>query len=138
VSAADISYDITTVTKQPVYAVIVGRTFNIYFGDEAFKHPGIVQKPTITHITTTDDERTVHFNDGSSVANVDEIIFGTGYSWTLPFLRNPKPRNNRVPGLYQHVVYIDDPTLLFVGAVGAGLTFKVFEWQAVYASPMYM
>lgn len=28
----------------------------------------------------------------------------------------------------------DDPTLLFVGAVGAGLTFKIFEWQAVYAA----
>jgi hypothetical protein len=39
-----------------------------------------------------------------------------------------------VPNLYQHVVYTPDPTLLFVGAVGAGLTFKVFEWQAVLAA----
>lgn len=43
-------------------------------------------------------------------------------------------RNNRVPGLYQHVVWREDPTLLFVGGVGAGLTFKIFEWQAVYAA----
>lgn len=43
-------------------------------------------------------------------------------------------RNNRVPGLYQHVVWREDPSLLFVGAVGAGLTFKIFEWQAVYAA----
>ena len=40
-------------------------------------------------------------------------------------------RNNRVPGLYQHVVWQKDPTLLFVSAVAAGLTFKIFEWQAV-------
>jgi hypothetical protein len=131
VSAADIAYDLTSFAKKPVYAVMIGHTFNTYFGDEAFKHPGIVQKPSITHI---DSQRTVHFLDKTSVADVDEIIFGTGYSWTLPFLPNIKPRNSRVPGLYQHVVYIDDPTLLFVGAVGAGLTFKVFEWQAVLAA----
>jgi hypothetical protein len=68
------------------------------------------------------------------VANVDHIIFGTGYSWTLPFLPSVEVRNNRVPGLYQHVVYRKDPTLLFVGATAAGLTFKVFEWQAVLAA----
>lgn len=72
--------------------------------------------------------------DGASVADVDYIIFGTGYSWTLPFLPNVEVRNNRVPGLYQHVVYQQDPSLLFVGAVGAGLTFKIFEWQAVLAA----
>jgi hypothetical protein len=31
-------------------------------------------------------------------------------------------------------VYQKDASLLFVGAVGAGLTFKVFEWQAVLAA----
>ncbi len=45
-------------------------------------------------------------------------------------------RNNRVPDLYQHVVWQHDPTLLFVGAVAAGLTFKIFEWQAVYAASL--
>lgn len=65
---------------------------------------------------------------------MDHIIFGTGYSWTLPFLPQVRVRNNRVPELYQHVVWQRDPTLVFVGAVAAGLTFKVFEWQAVYAA----
>ena len=32
------------------------------------------------------------------------------------------------------MVYTPDPSLLFVGAVGAGLTFKIFEWQAVLAA----
>lgn len=31
-------------------------------------------------------------------------------------------------------MYREDPSLLFVGAVSAGLTFKVFEWQAVLAA----
>lgn len=111
--------------------MILGHKANGYFGDEAFKHPAIVAKPSIARIT---DNRTVHFIDGTSVANVDELIFGTGYSWTLPFLPQVQVRNNRVPKLYQHVVYQPDPTLLFVGAVGAGLTFKIFEWQAVLAA----
>ena len=76
----------------------------------------------------------MHLADGTSIANVDYIIFGTGYRWTLPFLPQVPTRNNRVPDLYQHVVWQKDPTLLFVGAVAAGLTFKVFEWQAVYAA----
>lgn len=52
----------------------------------------------------------------------------------MPFLPQVPICNNRVPDLYQHVVWQKDPSLLFVGAVGAGLTFKVFEWQAVYAA----
>ncbi|KAF1843484.1 FAD/NAD(P)-binding domain-containing protein [Cucurbitaria berberidis CBS 394.84] len=134
VSAADIAYDLVGVAQGPVYAVIVGHKANGYFGDVAFQHPGIAPKPSISHIAVSNSDRTVHFVDGTSVANVDEIIFGTGYSWTLPFLPHVEVRNNRVPGLYQHVVYQKDPTLLFVGAVAAGLTFRVFEWQAVLAA----
>lgn len=120
--------------KGPVYAVVIGHKANGYFGDIAFQHPGIAQKPSISHIRTSNSQRTVYFIDGSSVSGVDEIIFGTGYSWSLPFLPDVEIRNNRIPGLYQHVVYQNDPTLLFVGAVGAGLTFKIFEWQAVLAA----
>jgi hypothetical protein len=134
VSAADIAYDLVGTSSDPVYAVILGHNVNGYFGDVAFQHPGITQKPSISHIITTNGERTVHFIDGTSVRDVDAIIFGTGYSWSLPFLPNVEIRNNRVPGLYQQVVYQKDPSLLFIGAVGAGLTFKVFEWQAVLAA----
>ncbi|KAF1913440.1 hypothetical protein BDU57DRAFT_590074 [Ampelomyces quisqualis] len=134
VSGADIAYDLVGAAKGPVYAVVVGHRANGYFGDVAFQHPGIAQKPSISHIATKNGERTVHFVDGTSVKNVDEVIFGTGYSWSLPFLPKVEIRNNRIPGLYQHVVYQKDPTLLFIGAVGAGLTFKVFEWHAVLAA----
>ena len=110
--------------------MIIGHTANGYFGDEAFKHPGIQRQPSIARITG----RTVHLVDGKCIENVDYIIFGTGYSWTLPFLPSVPTRNNRVPDLYQHVVWVNDPTLLFVGAVNAGFTFKIFEWQAVFAA----
>jgi hypothetical protein len=108
----------------------MGHNANGYFGDGAFYHPKIVRRPSIAKVTG----RTVYFTDNTSVEGVDHIIFGTGYSWSLPFLPTVPVRNNRVPGLYQHVIWRHDPTLAFVGAVGAGLTFKVFEWQAVYAA----
>lgn len=113
-----------------MHAVTIGHTFNGYFGDAAFHHPHIQNHTSIKRIAG----RTVHFVDGSSLEDVDTLVFGTGYSWTLPFLPGVPTRNNRVPDLYQHVVWRHDPTLLFVGAVGAGLTFKIFEWQAVYAA----
>ncbi|KAF1922408.1 FAD/NAD(P)-binding domain-containing protein [Didymella exigua CBS 183.55] len=134
VSGADIAYDLVGAAKAPVYAVVIGHKANGYFGDHAFQHPGIAQKPSISRIDSSDGQRTVYFTDGTFVEDVDDIIFGTGYSWSLPCFPNIKVHNNRVPGLYQHIVYQNDPTLLFVGAVGAGLTFKIFEWQAVLAA----
>lgn len=118
VSAADIAVDLIGVARGSVYAAIKGHKANGYFGDVAFQHPGIVQKPSISHITSSSNgEKTVHFIGGTFVSDVDNVIFGTGYSWTLPFLPNVEVRNNRVPELYMHVVYQHDPTLLFVGAV---------------------
>ncbi|KAH7159545.1 hypothetical protein B0J13DRAFT_432366 [Dactylonectria estremocensis] len=130
VSAADIAFDLADVAQQPVHAITIGHAFNGYFGDEAFKHPGIQNHSSITRVIG----RMVYLKDGGQIDDVDHIIFGTGYTWTLPFLPAVPVRNNRVPDLYQHVVWQHDPTLLFVGAVQAGLTFKVFEWQAVYAA----
>ncbi|KAF7560954.1 hypothetical protein G7046_g3202 [Stylonectria norvegica] len=130
ISAADIAVDLVNSASTPVHAIVLGHAANAYFGDEAFSHPHIQKQPSIARVSG----RTVHLIDGNSISDVDHIIFGTGYTWTLPFLPSVPVRNNRVPDLYQHVVWQHDPTLLFVGAVGAGLTFKIFEWQAVYAA----
>ncbi|KAL6825400.1 hypothetical protein J3E69DRAFT_269340 [Trichoderma sp. SZMC 28015] len=130
VSGADIAFDLVNTAQTPVHAITIGHTINGYFGGEAFNHPKIRNHPSIARV----EGRTVHLVDGNSIANVDYIVFSTGYSWSMPFLPDVPVRNNRVPDLYQHVVWQNDPTLLFVGAVAAGLTFKVFEWQAVLAA----
>jgi thioredoxin reductase len=114
VSAADTAISIIDSAQTPVHAVVRGR-YNVYFGDDAFKHPKILRRAPISHITS--DDRTVHFEDGTFETGVDNIIFGTGFTWTLPFLPEVQTRNNRVPDLYQHVFYRHDPTLTFVGAV---------------------
>lgn len=130
VSGADIAFDLVNTAQNPVHAITIGHTINGYFGGEAFNHPKIHNHPSIARV----EGRTVHLVDGHSITNVDYIIFSTGYSWSLPFLPDVPVRNNRVPDLYQHVAWQKDPTLLFVGAVAAGLTFKVFEFHAVLAA----
>lgn len=99
--------------KTPIIAVVKGHRPNAYFGDQAFHHPDIEQKPTISYI----DGQTVHFVDGTAITDIDAFIIGTGYSWTLPFLPHITIRNNRVPDLYQHVFHQSDPSLVFIGAV---------------------
>jgi Flavin-binding monooxygenase-like len=129
ISGPDTAAALAGVTESPLYASVKDR-YHPYFGDWAFRNSHIDRHPPISHIKG----RTVTFEDGFEVNNVDHIILGTGYSWTLPFLPDMEIRNNRVPGLYMHVFNRQDPTLTFVGAVAAGFTFKVFEWQAVLAA----
>ena len=114
VSAADTAVSLLNIAKTPIHAVVRGK-YNAYFGDEAFKNPRIVRHPPIQRISVKDRE--VFFEDGTSIRDVDHIIFGTGYTWTIPFLPDLKLRNNRVPDLYLHVFYQRDPTLAFAGAV---------------------
>lgn len=134
VSVADIVFDLAhhKTALAPVHAITIGHTANDYFGNGAFAHPRIKNHASIERVDAK--SRTVYLADGTSITGVDRIIFGTGYTWMLPFLPEVEVRNNRVPGLYRHVVWQKDPTLLFVGAVAAGLTFKIFEWQAVLAA----
>lgn len=133
VSGMDIAVDLIPFAKTPVHAVVRGK-WHPYFGGSAFDHPRIQKHPQISRIETTNNARTIHFDDGIQEKDVDHIILGTGYQWSLPFLEDVEVRNNRVPGLYLHVFKRGDPTLAFIGAVAAGLTFRVYEWQSVLAA----
>lgn len=122
VSAADTAVSLIDSAQSPIYAVVRGK-YNVYFGDEAFKHPKIERRPPIARIDSDNGARTVHFEDGTSVTDVDHLIFGTGFTWTLPFLPHIPIRNNRVPDLYLHVFHQSDPSLVFLGAVCPFFTF---------------
>lgn len=124
--------DVLGVAQSPVFAAVKGRETNLYLGGAAFDHPGIIKVSSISRIDP--HTKSVFFEDGTLVENVNHIILATGYSWSLPFLPNIPIRNNRVPDLYLHISHQSDPTLVFIGAVAAGLTFKVYEWQSVLAA----
>ncbi|KAL3420988.1 hypothetical protein PVAG01_07433 [Phlyctema vagabunda] len=129
VSATDIARDLVSTAKSPVYASL--RAPHPVLGFSAFEHPQIEQRPSIAYISTEGSTNTVHFIDGTTVKNIDHIIYGTGYIFSLPFLPSIQLDNRRLKNVYQHIWKQDDPTLSFVGAVSAGFTFRVFEYQAV-------
>ncbi|EXJ78573.1 hypothetical protein A1O1_08974 [Capronia coronata CBS 617.96] len=129
VSAFDALHEIRTVSKRPVIASL--REPLPAFGWGAFTHPHVVIKPPIARFHA--DSGQIDFSDGTSIDHADVVLFATGYDFSFPFLDKSKVeiRNRRIRGLYHHVFSISDPTLSFIGMVAGGLTFRVFEWQAV-------
>ncbi|KAK0624517.1 thiol-specific monooxygenase, partial [Bombardia bombarda] len=132
VSSHEIIHEILPYAQHPVYASLRGGPIPS-FGWAPFLHPHISIKKQIVKMEAATGM--ILFSDGSTVDGVDHIIFGTGYSFSLPFLplvqERIKTAYRRLPGVYQHTFDILDPTLTFVGMLGGGFTFKVYEWQAV-------
>ncbi|EED23467.1 dimethylaniline monooxygenase, putative [Talaromyces stipitatus ATCC 10500] len=130
ISAFDALHDIREVAKLPV--ISSARDHSPLFGDIPFLHPHIENRPGITSFDTTTDKIT--FTDGSSVIGdeIDIILFATGYDFSLPFLPDLKSVHRRIPGLYQHIFKIENPTLAFVGMIAGVFGIRFFEWQAVF------
>ncbi|KAM0425930.1 hypothetical protein ACHAPT_008868 [Fusarium lateritium] len=132
VSSHEIIHEVLDFAQGPVYASIRGDPIPA-FGWEPFTHPKISIKPTISRLDP--ETGRVHFTDGSQLDKVDHIIYGTGYTFSFPFLPEVQSRvkkaYRRLPGVYQHTWNIEDPTLAFVGMLGGGFTFRAYEWQAV-------
>lgn len=120
VSAFDALHEIRAVSKHPVIASL--RQPLPAFGWGPFKHPHIEVRQPIVRLDP--ETRTVTFDDGSTVADVDVIFFATGYDFSFPFLPTIEVRNRRIQGLYQHVFNIDDPSLGFMGMVSLWIFFE--------------
>ncbi|KAI0381815.1 FAD/NAD(P)-binding domain-containing protein [Hypomontagnella monticulosa] len=132
ISAHEVVHEILEAAQTPVYASLRGEPIPA-FGWEPFLHPDIVVKKEITRLDP--ETGRIFFADGSTLDDVDHIVFGTGYTFSVPFLEHVQKRirnaYRRLPGVYQHTWDIEDPTLTFIGMLGGGFTFRVYEWQAV-------
>lgn len=93
-------------------------------------------KPSIKSFSET----SVTFEDGT-VADVDEVIFATGYSSTFPFLDDDLIKlNNNDVFLYKYVfpIYLEKPTLSFLGLVRPlGPIMPTVETQARWATRVF-
>ncbi|KAF2662129.1 putative dimethylaniline monooxygenase [Lophiostoma macrostomum CBS 122681] len=127
VSAFDALHDIRLVSKLPIISSL--RKPSMVFGAAPFIHPHILNRPQIRKFDA--DTSRITFLDGSYADDVDVVLFATGYDFSFPFLSNVKPKNGRVPGLYQHVFNTADPSLAFIGMVTGSFGLRIFEWQAV-------
>ncbi|KAK2013632.1 thiol-specific monooxygenase [Colletotrichum eremochloae] len=132
ISSHELLHEVLPVAQHPVYASLRGDPLPI-FGWAPFTHPHIsIQKQIINFCPKSG---AITFADGTVVRDVDHVIFGTGYTFSFPFLPKVQERvlqaNRRLPGVYFHTWDIEDPTLAFLGMCGGGFTFRLFEWQAV-------
>lgn len=133
ISAMDLLHDIIPITNCKVISSKKSNTKLLpIFGSAPFDHPNIDNRGKIIKI----EKKKVFFDD-NTLAIVDSIIYGTGYSFSFPMFSFLNLKNNRIHGLYQNISYIDDPSLAFIGCVAGGLTFKVFEWQAAFAARIF-
>ncbi|RAL03706.1 FAD/NAD(P)-binding domain-containing protein [Aspergillus ibericus CBS 121593] len=138
ISAADLVTELHSLVSGPLYLSQRGSNPAL---EPAWSLPNVQRKPTISHITPSPDPTrntiTVHFTDTTTLT-LDKILFATGYTASYPFLTpNPVTANNRVAGFYQHIFRITDPSLALVGQVRAGLSFRVYEYQAVAVARYY-
>ncbi|CAJ0554688.1 Ff.00g132010.m01.CDS01 [Fusarium sp. VM40] len=131
VSSVEIIYEILDLVKNPLYASVREEPIEAY-GWVPFEHPQISVKPAIQRLDP--ETGRIHLADGSYLDNIDHIIYGTGYTFSVPFLPKVQDRikagYRRLPGVFQHTWDIEDPTLTFVGMIGL-FTFRAYEWQAV-------
>ncbi|CAJ0943065.1 unnamed protein product [Ranitomeya imitator] len=93
-------------------------------------------KPSIKSFSET----SVIFEDGTE-ADVDEVIFATGYNSTFPFLDDDilKLNNNDI-SLYKYVfpMYLGKPTLAFLGLIQPlGAIMPTAELQARWATRVF-
>lgn len=113
VSAFDALHDLRLTAKLPIISST--REENALFGAAPFEHPDFDRRPAIASVDP--ETGRITFADGSYADDVDSVLFATGYDFQFPFLPKIQPRNQRIPGLYQHVFDRTDPTLAFIGMV---------------------
>lgn len=129
-SGLDIAKQIHTVCKQPLLVSAQTPT-----PIAQLDYCGAEEVPEIEEFLS--HERPCVRFKGGRIAEVDAVLFCTGYLFSFPFLSNdtlgepPLVRTGRrVQGLYRHLFHIRYPTLVFPGLLIKAVPFPICEGQA--------
>ncbi|KAK9471273.1 uncharacterized protein V1510DRAFT_404253 [Dipodascopsis tothii] len=136
-SGLDIANQIAGISSAPVYVSARSPTVAPGAYDPTVRHVGEIVKLDV-------DARVAYFKDGTSLEHVDHILYATGYLRSIPFIRElnagPYPvitNGFYVDNLYEQLIYIPDPTIVFPGAPRFVLPFRVAESQACYLARVW-
>ncbi|CCG83557.1 putative Flavin dependent monooxygenase [Taphrina deformans PYCC 5710] len=94
----------------------------------------------IRHIET---DGSVVLLDGTVLANIDRLVFCTGYLYSFPYLEESTTRRFMSPDgeylrdLYEQVFCIDDPTLAFLAMGMSIVPFPIAEAQSCYVARVW-
>ncbi|CAK4012685.1 flavin-dependent monooxygenase [Lecanosticta acicola] len=101
--------------------------------------PGKSERPEITEYIVSD--RSVRFKDGTIEAEIDAVLYCTGYFFAYPFLQSLDPplvtTGHRVEKTYQHIFYQSNPTLAILGLTQKVIPFPVAEAQSAVVARVY-
>ncbi|KAG6041234.1 hypothetical protein E4U41_005517 [Claviceps citrina] len=126
-SGLDVAYQINRVSKGPTLLSVRHAT-----PPEKLQHTGCREIAEIAEFLV--DERGVRLQDGTVEADVDAIVFCTGFRYSLPFLGDLEKQiitnGACVHGLYQHLFHIQHPTLVFPVLNMRVVPFPLSEAQA--------
>lgn len=134
-SGADLSKflaDVSTTVYQSIRNVLPNLRLS--------KKPNIILKPKVKEYKIIDNKNfKVIFDDDSELLNPDNILYATGYQFSFPFLNRLFENDNTtlteqgiiLPNLYQHTFFINEPLINIIGVPIDGVSFRVFEYQAV-------
>ncbi|PSN73391.1 FAD/NAD(P)-binding domain-containing protein [Corynespora cassiicola Philippines] len=103
---------------------------------------GVTWKPVIEAFNPSTGE--IIFEDGSTLGNIDSIVYCTGYKPSYPFWNSKENggplfdyKENRAVGFYQHTFSRKFPESLGLIGLPRVLTFRSFEYQAVALARLF-
>ncbi|KAJ5775154.1 uncharacterized protein N7511_000165 [Penicillium nucicola] len=95
----------------------------------------------VEFLPTTTHNRGIQFADGHIEESIDAIVFCTGYFYSFPFLSSLVPpvvtHGWRTTDIYQHLFYIEHPTLAFPVLPQRVIPFPMAEAQAAVFSRVW-
>ncbi|WYZ43452.1 hypothetical protein EsH8_VI_001151 [Colletotrichum jinshuiense] len=131
-SGIDLSAQISTVCKLPI--IVSEKTVPNTPSEDRSSWAKTV--PEIVEFIP--EGRKVRFANGDIESDIDGVVFCTGYFYSFPFIRDLSPPvvtdGSYARNLYEHLLYIDDPTLAFAGIPQRIVPFPVSEGQAAYVA----
>jgi cation diffusion facilitator CzcD-associated flavoprotein CzcO len=101
----------------------------------------IICPEIVEFLSPASHDRAIRFADGRIEAQIDAIVFCTGYFYSFPFLSSLEPpvitHGWRTMNTYRHLFYIDHPTLAFPVLSQRVIPFPMAENQAAVFSRVW-
>lgn len=129
-SGVDIGMQIGSVCRKPL--ISSSRSESLFLPEP---NPDKLEYPEIVEFLSPEsNDRAVRFSNGHIEEKIDAILFCTGYFYSYPFLSSLDPpvvkNGARTLHVYQHIFYIEQPTMAFPVLNHKVIPFPLSENQA--------
>ncbi|KAF8659935.1 hypothetical protein AX16_001671 [Volvariella volvacea WC 439] len=149
-SSNDIAAQLAPIVPQPVYQSIRRPAFP---GFPSLPNDNIKMVAPIKQYTLQSGKITAELTDGTTLDDIDVVLYGTGYAPRADFVRifDPSPPSSssstprplipltspsitpfRVPHLHRHILYAYNPSLAFIGSTLAFTPFTIADLASTW------